>query len=167
MSLVHCVPRRWVIPTSFEPRLVWNDSGTGGRPGSIWVVNEFGLMVATRGHGRPSGTFYKLKKDTFFVSPNDDRSDTARLTISAEGPQLENPGFEVTTTVESIWDDKGSGVSMEASVWRPVLPPGFVFFGDLMVRNHDEPTADVLICRYFNEIALQLHIMWRLICMQL
>eukprot|EP01050_Picozoa_sp_SAG11_P001056 SAG11_NODE_43_length_20795_cov_11.860456_4_plen_908_part_00 len=26
---VHCVPRRWVVPTAFEPHMIWDDSGTG------------------------------------------------------------------------------------------------------------------------------------------
>eukprot|EP01049_Picozoa_sp_SAG25_P000109 SAG25_NODE_3_length_30426_cov_8.268210_38_plen_49_part_00 len=35
------MPRKWVMPTELRPQLVWNDAGTGGRPGSLWTVNEY------------------------------------------------------------------------------------------------------------------------------
>ena len=41
LEAVHCVPRKWVIPTTFTPTEIWNDAGSGGRAGSLWVVNEY------------------------------------------------------------------------------------------------------------------------------
>jgi Ca2+-binding EF-hand superfamily protein len=48
-----CVPWRWVQASQFEPKLVWTDRGTGGRPGSIWIVNEMGTLAAADGHSKP------------------------------------------------------------------------------------------------------------------
>ena len=68
LDMVRCVPRQWVSPTSFRPVKIWNDSGTSGRPGSLWRVNSMGLMAACLGHDPPSGPFYELRADIFTTS---------------------------------------------------------------------------------------------------
>ncbi|CAM9255641.1 unnamed protein product [Laminaria digitata] len=68
---VRCVPRRWVVESTFKPVKVWDDVGTEGRAGSIWVVNSLHLMVATVGHDPPTGPFWDLKEDRFFMTPTE------------------------------------------------------------------------------------------------
>ena len=49
LDAVRCVPRSWAVPTTMEPTMVWDDAGSGGRPGSLWRVNPEGMMgVAQR-----------------------------------------------------------------------------------------------------------------------
>jgi Ca2+-binding EF-hand superfamily protein len=148
-EIMHCVPRRWVMPTAFEPQMVWDDSGTGGRPGSLWVVNELGLMAATTGHFRPQGTFYTLKSEGFYIGPNDDlgASPSGKIITGEVGVSVADPGFSTSNQFTHIWDDKGSGASMDGSVWRPLLEGGFVFFGDYMHGSHEPPEVDVLVCK--------------------
>lgn len=43
-----------------KPFKVWDDTGTGGTPGSLWVVNTHGLMVATTSHLAPEGPHYEV-----------------------------------------------------------------------------------------------------------
>ena len=71
IKAVHCVPRRWVEPADEITRQVWTDAGTGGRPGSIWIINRHGLMAASKSHSPPRGHFYQLKDDAFFLRPDD------------------------------------------------------------------------------------------------
>ena len=68
LEMVRCVPRQWVSPTNFRPVKIWNDSGTSGRPGSLWRVNSMGLMAACVGHDSPPGPFYELRADVFTTS---------------------------------------------------------------------------------------------------
>ncbi len=68
VELVRCVPRQWVVPTKFEPRLVWNDSGAGGKKGSVWVINSMQLMAVTEGHDKPVGPFYEFFKPRFMAT---------------------------------------------------------------------------------------------------
>eukprot|EP00301_Raphidiophrys_heterophryoidea_P026236 c9007_g1_i1.p1 GENE.c9007_g1_i1~~c9007_g1_i1.p1 ORF type:complete len:1470 (+),score=397.75 c9007_g1_i1:657-4412(+) len=58
---VHCVPKSWTNQIAEPPTFVWDDSGTGGRPGSIWRIGKLGLMVVTVGHEVPKGPFFELK----------------------------------------------------------------------------------------------------------
>eukprot|EP01050_Picozoa_sp_SAG11_P001057 SAG11_NODE_43_length_20795_cov_11.860456_5_plen_409_part_00 len=119
------------------------------------------LQAATQGHVRPQATFYKLKAETFFISPSDDRSDLIRLT-SATKVTVDNPGFAATADLEDVWDDRGSGASMEASAWRPKMADGFVFFGDFMHRSYEMPEVDLLVCRD-NERAFTTPVGWELV----
>lgn len=40
---------------------VWDDAGTEGRAGSIWVMNSLHLMAVGAGHEPPQGPFWDLK----------------------------------------------------------------------------------------------------------
>ena len=71
MTDVRCVPRRWVQPTSFRKQKVWDDSGTVGRRGSIWVTSPLQLMAVTQGHDAPSETFYELRAERRLLSMED------------------------------------------------------------------------------------------------
>ncbi|CAM9183768.1 unnamed protein product [Choristocarpus tenellus] len=68
---VRCLPRRWVVESKFTPVKVWDDSGTEGRAGALWVVNKLHLMAASVGHELPQGPFWDLKEDRFFISPEE------------------------------------------------------------------------------------------------
>ena len=53
-EIVHCVPRDWVVRAGpGHLKLIWEDSGTGGRKGSVWQCNGMGLCIATTGHEAP------------------------------------------------------------------------------------------------------------------
>ena len=42
---------------SYSPllrRLLWDDTGTGGRPGAVWAIGGFGLLAASQGHAPPT-----------------------------------------------------------------------------------------------------------------
>lgn len=64
-----------------------------------------------------------------------------------ELPPRPAAAVELVATAEYtwVWDDTGSGASTDGSVWRPVVPPGHVAFGDVIVVGHDAPTAPALL----------------------
>ena len=61
LDCVRCVPRRWVVPSKFTPEMVWDDSGSGGRPGSIWTINEYGFIGVVQGHDPPTFPRFVLR----------------------------------------------------------------------------------------------------------
>ena len=65
---IRCVPRSWVRPSHTEPQKVWDDSGSSGTQGSIWVVNNLRLIAVTAGHEPPAGPFYEFMSDRSFLS---------------------------------------------------------------------------------------------------
>mmetsp|Transcript_23616 Transcript_23616/g.46219 ORF Transcript_23616/g.46219 Transcript_23616/m.46219 type:complete len:126 (+) Transcript_23616:21-398(+) len=68
LQLVRCVPVGWTVESKSKPKKVWDDSGTGGKRGSMWIVNSFGTVIFTEGHLPPQGPFYELKAKRFFAS---------------------------------------------------------------------------------------------------
>ena len=67
---VRTIPYIWLKPintndTSQKPQKIWNDSGAGGRPGSIWVTSHLNLLYVKEGHGIPKEQFFQLHKKEF------------------------------------------------------------------------------------------------------
>ena len=148
---IRCIPRAWVKPVTDEATAVWNDAGSGGRPGAIWKTNEEGMMVAAQRHTPPHEIFYTLKMDEFFINPLDDQS-AAEIERAAkakfEAVEVVDPGFAFASEFTAVWNSAKAGTDMDAAVWRPRLPEGGVFFGDWAAASHSPPPAgsDVLIC---------------------
>ena len=40
----------WTMATRVSPLLLWDDSGSTGRKGSLWQVGSLGLLHASEGH---------------------------------------------------------------------------------------------------------------------
>jgi hypothetical protein len=62
-----CIPTKWLSRTTRAPKLVWEDSGTGGRPGAIWATNGMHLVTVTKGHAPPVAMFYEMRNARFFL----------------------------------------------------------------------------------------------------
>lgn len=54
LTCMRCVPKRWLRPSKISPALVWENAGTGGRRGGLWIVNTLGCMEATTGGSLPT-----------------------------------------------------------------------------------------------------------------
>ncbi|GAB5372302.1 hypothetical protein AAMO2058_001653500 [Amorphochlora amoebiformis] len=51
-----------------EPPLqIWDDTGTGGKRGSLWTVNSFGTIIFSNSHTPPPGPHYELKARRFMA----------------------------------------------------------------------------------------------------
>jgi hypothetical protein len=146
LDAVRCVPRAWAVPTTMEPTPVWDDSGGGGRPGSLWRVNAEGMMGVTQRHHPPPGPHYSLKEEEFFINPADD-SPAGLGHEQAYDVKVEDPGFTFSSDWIEVWNSAGCGADADASVWRPRLVAGMVFFGDFAHASRWEPSAaaDVLV----------------------
>ncbi len=46
-----------------------------------------------------------------------------------------------------VYDDTGTGAFDDGSIWRPVVPPGFVAIGDVAHASHDQPAFATLVIR--------------------
>ena len=66
------------------------DEGLGGRPGSLWMVNQIGLMAATAGHALPEGPFYDLRAKEFFVGTSADAANEFIVSFSPGSESKQN-----------------------------------------------------------------------------
>lgn len=46
-----------------------------------------------------------------------------------------------------VYDDTGTGAFADGSIWRPVVPPGYVSIGDVAHASHDQPGFATLVIR--------------------
>ena len=70
LTAMRCVPLRWCRPAQ-PPRMLWDDAGTGGKRGALWVVNQMGLLAVGKGSEAPRERYYDLKEDRFFINAED------------------------------------------------------------------------------------------------
>ena len=63
---VRCVCKDWVRETTYLHK-VWDDSGSGGRVGGIWLINTMNLVGFVAGHDPPRQKPFDLKRQRFFL----------------------------------------------------------------------------------------------------
>ena len=66
-KLVQCVPRSWVEPAPDDVKMVWADSGAGGKPGSLWSVGSLGLLAAAQAQRPPVEMSWRLRRTRFWL----------------------------------------------------------------------------------------------------
>ncbi|ANW18409.1 Vps62-related protein [Streptomyces clavuligerus] len=64
------------------------------------------------------------------------------LYVSVHPPEL----FAPPVRWDLVWTDRGSGAHSDASIWRPVPPPGYVALGDVCVRGYNAPSLPDYRC---------------------
>jgi Ca2+-binding EF-hand superfamily protein len=67
VKAMRCVPRSWCVESSFMKKL-WDDSGSSGRAGSIWVFNSLYYVGFISGSDPPRKKPYDLKSRRFFMN---------------------------------------------------------------------------------------------------
>lgn len=63
---MRCVPKSWCTESTFVQKL-WDDSGSGGRQGSIWIFNTLSYVGFVSGSDPPRRRPYDLKSRRFFL----------------------------------------------------------------------------------------------------
>ena len=77
-KLVHCVPRAWVEPAPDDVKMVWQDSGAGGKPGSLWSVGSLGLLAAAQATRPPVEMSWRLRRTRFWLGESEVKTARAR-----------------------------------------------------------------------------------------
>ncbi|MCA9662926.1 MAG: alkaline phosphatase family protein, partial [Myxococcales bacterium] len=69
--------------------------------------------------------------------------------IDAAEPPTPDVRLELLEVTDYEWryDDAGSGAFEDASIWRPLAPPGYVIVGDVAVVGHDPPGFPALVVK--------------------
>jgi len=62
---IHCVPRAWVDPAPEQVKMLWSDSGAGGKSGSVWSVGSLQLLAASAGQKPPTEFGFNMKQTRF------------------------------------------------------------------------------------------------------
>lgn len=53
--------------------------------------------------------------------------------------------LEANATFRLIWWNQGSGSRKKLSIWRPIIPQGMVYFGDIAVQGYESPNTCIVL----------------------
>lgn len=87
VRVMRCVAKSWCTESTFVHK-VWDDTGSGGRQGSIWLFNTLNYIGFVSGSDPPRRRPYDLKSRRFFLR---EYSDTKPKNIAP--PQAQGGGF--------------------------------------------------------------------------
>ncbi|XP_039123130.1 uncharacterized protein LOC120259563 isoform X5 [Dioscorea cayenensis subsp. rotundata] len=67
--------------------------------------------------------------------------------LMPEGSAFLNSGrlFEAVASFKLIWWNQGSASRRKLSVWRPIVPPGMVYLGDIAVQGYEPPNSSIVM----------------------
>lgn len=71
VRVMRCVPRSWCKETGYLKK-IWDDTGSSGRAGSVWIFNTLNLIGFVSGNDPPRNKPYDLKSRRFFMSEYND-----------------------------------------------------------------------------------------------
>ncbi|CAN8324888.1 unnamed protein product [Cochlearia groenlandica] len=101
--------------------------------------------------GRP----YELRHILFGstrVLPKESSYLDVRTTDNVQPTQPQPPNsvssghrFEAVATFQLIWWNRGSGSQKKVSIWRPIVPEGMAYFGDIAVSGYEPPNSCVVL----------------------
>ncbi|XP_047340404.1 uncharacterized protein LOC124943990 [Impatiens glandulifera] len=101
------------------------------------------------------GRAYELRH-VYFGSPSSKASKisehenqsghTPAVQLDSEGPSNVNgQHFEVVASFHLIWWNQSSNSRKKLSIWRPIVPPGMVYFGDIAVQGYEPPNSCIVL----------------------
>jgi Ca2+-binding EF-hand superfamily protein len=83
---MRCVARAWCTESTFVHKL-WDDSGSGGRQGSIWLFNTLNYIGFVSGSDPPARRPFDLRSRRFFLREYSDTSSTNVVPVAIGGYQ--------------------------------------------------------------------------------
>ncbi|PHT58232.1 hypothetical protein CQW23_00595 [Capsicum baccatum] len=161
----------WVISTSVKELMFSWMSGARNRSQKAWNVTPLALISSNLAFWRVDnsvGTFLPSDPTTlqlcgraydlrhiFFGFPRD-LSDTSKsLETATSSGQYHAVQSERSSTVDTvhrfegtfrlIWSNQGSGSRKKLSIWRPMIPQGMVYFGDIAVQGYESPNTCIVL----------------------
>ncbi|WCJ20748.1 hypothetical protein M5689_002962 [Euphorbia peplus] len=126
---------------------------------AFWrVENSFGTFLPAdpTNLGVLGGAYelYHLKFRLPEFSPKSSKTDDGKTSPSGDVDTLQSETatslnsarrFEAVASFQLIWWNRNSNSRKKISIWRPVVPEGMVYFGDIAVRGYEPPNTCIVL----------------------
>nr|XP_016473057.1 PREDICTED: uncharacterized protein LOC107795012 [Nicotiana tabacum] len=93
--------------------------------------------------------FFGLPRDFSETSKSSETgaSSSRNHAVQSERSSTVNSGrrSEAIATFRLIWWNQGSGSRKKLSIWRPIIPQGKVYFGDIAVQGYEPPNTCIVL----------------------
>ncbi|GKU95669.1 hypothetical protein SLEP1_g9000 [Rubroshorea leprosula] len=164
LAAVFCILARYVSTCPLRDCITIN--GTAKYPSTLafWRVdNSFGTFLPSDSRTFSSlARSYELRHIMFGfskVSPKQSGRLNSRASpghghiLQSEGSLAVNSArrFEAVASFRLIWCNRGTSSRKKLSVWRPMVPLGMVYFGDIAVNGYEAPNTCIVLHDTGNE----------------
>lgn len=81
---------------------------------------------------------FRFPESSSASNRSDVQASSGNIDVQPENSTTVNSGrhFEVVASFQLIWWNQDSSSRNKLSMWRPVVPPGMVYFGDIAVKGY-------------------------------
>ncbi|KAL6985854.1 hypothetical protein U1Q18_019227, partial [Sarracenia purpurea var. burkii] len=158
LSSAFCILASLVSPCALRDCITINSNMSCSSSLAFWRVdNSFGTFLPAD----PTtlgliGRAYELRHMLFEFPETSSASKSSyhepSLSDHAQALQPErtstiNTGrrFEAVTSFRLIWWNHGSSPRKKLSIWRPIVPEGIVYFGDIAVQGFESPNTCIVL----------------------
>ncbi|XWS49634.1 hypothetical protein CRYUN_Cryun12cG0020000 [Craigia yunnanensis] len=158
-SSTFCILASFVSPCSLRDCITISDSNLYPSSLAFWRVdNSLGTFLpAERTTLRLLARAYELRHVIIRspeVYPKASRSSDIQTYPSgrvnnrqSDSSTVVNSGrrFEAVVSFRLVWWNRGSSSMKQLSLWRPVVPQGMVYFGDIAVQAYEPPNTCIVL----------------------
>ncbi|KAF8380627.1 hypothetical protein HHK36_028116 [Tetracentron sinense] len=154
-SASFCILASLVSPCAMRDCITISSSDSNLLSLAFWRVdNSLGSFLPEDPTTKSlTGRAYELRQIFFgFLegSPKETKSSDSQpmgYDLQSERSAAVNSGrrFEAIASFRLIWWNQGANSRKKLSIWRPVVPQGMVFLGDIAVQGYEPPNTSIVL----------------------
>ncbi|KAK7309084.1 hypothetical protein RJT34_05549 [Clitoria ternatea] len=158
LSSAFCIPSSAVSPSSLRDCITIGITDISSSSVAFWRVdNSLGTFLPVDPISLSlMGKAYELRcikydflKASSVASSNLDSHAPSGRHQSLQSDQCadanSNRRFEPVASFQLIWWNQGTNSRKRLSIWRPVVPMGMVYFGDIAVKGYEPPNTCIVV----------------------
>ncbi|PNY06054.1 pleckstrin homology domain-containing protein, partial [Trifolium pratense] len=158
LSSAFCIPSSSVSPCSLRDCIMIGMTNTSSSSVALWRVNNsFGtfLPVDSTSHSLMSKAYElrcikygSLKASSAALNTLDSQAHPEgqqNLQYDQSADANSNRRLEPVASFQLIWWNQGSNSRKRLSIWRPVVPMGMIYFGDIAIKGYEPPNTCLVL----------------------
>ncbi|XP_031502249.1 uncharacterized protein LOC116265643 [Nymphaea colorata] len=170
LSSVLCIMEKLVSPCGLRDCIIIHFSEQHANNQAFWRVNNSvgSFLPEDPTNKRLVGKAYELRHMLFSKhiessTPSDIQHvqgllpDDSICPLDSERAAVPSSGrrYEVVGRFSLIWWNRESSPRKKISIWRPIVPQGMVFFGDIAMQNYEPPSTVISLHHDDNHVLLK------------
>ncbi|KAF2308991.1 hypothetical protein GH714_042439 [Hevea brasiliensis] len=157
LSSAFCILASLVSPCSLRDCIAIFSPNLYPSPLAFWrVENSLGTFLPADPMTLSLiGGAYELRNIKFGLSESSTKASKSSDARTSSGDDALQSGksscvnsgrrFEAVASFQLIWWNQTSSSRKKLSIWRPIVPQGMVYFGDIAVKGYEPPNACIVL----------------------
>ncbi|KAI3710546.1 hypothetical protein L2E82_40329 [Cichorium intybus] len=158
LSSAYCLHASLVSPCALRDCITINSGDTNSPGLAFWRVdNSLGTFlpadsITLNMFGRAYELHYILFGFRGASSKSSKNSDAQALPSNRDNIQSDRSStatsgrrFQAVASFRLVWWNQGSKSRKKLSIWRPIIPQGMVYFGDIAVTGYEPPNSCIVL----------------------